>query len=40
MVMYRVGYENNYVDDYGLASRFDIYDALIEKLACSGTVYV
>lgn len=26
------GYENNYVDDYGLASRFDIYDALIEKL--------
>ena len=26
------GYENNYVDDYGLTSRFDIYDALIEKL--------
>ena len=23
------GYENNYVDDYGLTSRFDIYDALI-----------
>ncbi len=34
------GYENSYVDDYEITSRFAIYDKLIEAVKSSRTLYV